>query len=84
MSRTTKRRTSLTLDATVLDEARDPGLNLSAVANATLRRAVAQTRGQQWLKANSNAFAAQSAWHEKNGHPLTDIIAGPGKSTWTA
>ncbi len=84
MSRTTKRRTSLTLDATVLDEAGDLGLNVSAVANAALRRAVMQTRGQQWLKVGSNAFAAQAAWHEKNGHPLTDIIAGPGKSSWTA
>ncbi len=82
MSRTTKRRTSLTLDATVLDEARDLGLNVSAVANAALRRAVAQTRGQQWLKANSSAFTAQAVWHEKNGHPLADIIAGPGQSTW--
>ena len=83
MSRTAKRITSLTLDATVLDEARDLGLNVSAVANAALRRAVAQTRGQQWLKANANAFAAQAAWHEENGHPLADIVAGPGKSTWT-
>ena len=84
MSRTAKRRTSLTLDAAVLDEARDLGLNVSAVANAALRRAVAQRRGQQWLKANANAFAAQAVWHEENCHPLADIITGPGKSTWTA
>ena len=83
MSSTAKRKTSLTLDAAVLDEARDLGLNVSAVTNAALRRAVAQTRRQRWLSDNADAFAAQAAWHEANGHPLADIMVGLGKSTWT-
>ena len=84
MSSAAKRKTSLSLDAAVLDEARDLGLNISAVTNAALRRAVARARRQRWLNDNADAFAAQAAWHEEYGHPLADIIAGPGKSTWTA
>ena len=30
-----------------------------------------------WLGENATAFAAQAAWHEKHGHPLTDIVSGP-------
>ncbi|NHM19673.1 hypothetical protein [Tritonibacter mobilis] len=28
-------------------------------------------------------FAEQADWHERHGHPLADIIAGPGGSSWT-
>lgn len=31
----------------------------------------------QWLNENAAAFAAQAAWHEEHGHPLTDISSGP-------
>jgi hypothetical protein len=31
----------------------------------------------QWLNENAAAFAAQAAWHEEHGHPLTDIVSGP-------
>lgn len=84
MSSRAKRKTSLTLDAALLDEAKDLGLNISAVAGAALQRSVAEARKQRWLKDNADAFAAQAAWHDANGHPLADIVAAPGKSTWTA
>ena len=28
------------------------------------------------------AFAAQSDWHDRYGHPLADIISSPGGATW--
>lgn len=28
-------------------------------------------------------FAEQAVWHERHGHPLADIFAGPGGSSWT-
>jgi antitoxin CcdA len=43
------------------------GINISAVADAALRR-----------EENAAAFAAQAKWHEAHGHPLADILAGPG------
>lgn len=84
MNAATRRKTSLTLDATALDAARALGVNVSAVANAALREAVAAARRRQWLDENAGAFAAQAAWHERNGHPLADILASPGKDAWSA
>ena len=82
MSRITRRKTSLTLDADTLDAARDLGVNVSAVADAALRAEVAQARRRRWLADNADAFAAQAEWHERHGHPLADILAGPGGATW--
>lgn len=84
MTLTVKRKTSLTLDAEALDSAKALQINVSAVAEAALKSAVAQARQSQWIAQNADAFAAQAAWHEANGHPLADIISGPGASTWSA
>lgn len=79
-----KRKTSLTLDAEVLDGAKALDINVSAVAEAALRSAVASARQAQWLKQNAEAFAAQAAWHERHGHPLADIMSAPGGASWSA
>lgn len=83
MVSTTKRKTSLTLDAEVLDSAKALEINVSAVAEAALKKAVAEARHMQWLSENAKAFAAQSAWHERNGHPLADIICAQGGASWS-
>jgi|TARA_Y100000588_G_C13853074_1_gene752845 antitoxin CcdA len=77
-----RRKTSLTLDAEALDCARELGVNVSAVAEAALVKAVAAARREKWLAENADAFAAQSDWHARNGHPLADIIAAPGGASW--
>ncbi len=82
MGTAAKRKTSLTLDGAMLDDARTLGINVSAVAEAALASAVAEARQAQWLAENAAAFEAQSEWHETNGHPLAAIMAGPGKGTW--
>lgn len=82
MPAVTKRKTSLTLDAHALDEARELDLNVSAIAEAALVKAVAEQRHKRWLEENAAAFKAQSEWHEKHGHPLADIIASPLGDTW--
>lgn len=78
-----KRKTSLTLDGAMLDEARALGINVSAVADAALAKALENARRQAWLEENAEAFAAQSEWHEKHGHPAVDIMVSPGRETWT-
>lgn len=78
----TKRKTSLTLDAKALEGAKELGINVSAVAETALIKAVAETRRNNWLAENTDAFAAQSDWHERHGHPLSDIITAPGGSSW--
>ncbi|WP_300241999.1 type II toxin-antitoxin system CcdA family antitoxin [Antarcticimicrobium sp.] len=82
MAPVAKRKTSLTLDVELLDQARGLGINVSSVADTALRQAVAQARQQRWREENAEAFAAQAEWHEKNGHPLADIIAAPGRASW--
>jgi antitoxin CcdA len=84
MTSAIKRKTSLTLDADVLDSAKELGLNVSAVAEAALGKAVADARRTQWLEENAQAFAAQAAWHEQHGHPLADILLAPGGGSWRA
>lgn len=77
-----KRKTSLTLDADALAQAKRLGINVSAVAEAALLQAVADARRKQWLTENAEAFAAQFSWHEANGHPLADIMTAPGAPSW--
>lgn len=84
MATATRRKTSLTLDADALERAKDLGINVSAVAEAALIKAVAESRRKKWLAENAEAFAAQSAWHQRHGHPLADIITAPGGSSWSA
>jgi antitoxin CcdA len=84
MVTTTKRKTSLTLDSEALDSARALNLNISSIAETALKVAVSNARRLQWLKDNEAAFAAQSAWHERHGHPLADIISAPGGASWSA
>ena len=83
METVTKRKTSLTLDADALDAAREFGVNVSAVAEEALRHAVADARRRCWVEENLEAFTAQAEWHERNGHPLADIMAGPAHITWS-
>ncbi|MEP2981734.1 MAG: type II toxin-antitoxin system CcdA family antitoxin [Sulfitobacter sp.] len=83
MAAVAKRKTSLTLDAKALEGARELGINVSAVAEAALVKAVSEARREQWLVENADAFAAQSNWHARNGHPLADIIAAPGGASWS-
>ncbi|CAM8647083.1 COG5302 Post-segregation antitoxin (ccd killing mechanism protein) encoded by the F plasmid [Burkholderiales bacterium] len=84
MLATAKRKTSLTLDSEALDSAKALNLNVSSIAEAALKAAVSDARRLQWLKDNEAAFAAQSAWHERHGHPLADIISAPGGASWSA
>lgn len=81
MVSTIKRKISLTLDADVLDCAKALEINVSAVAEAALKTAVAHARHKQWINQNAEAFAAQAAWHESHGHPLADIMMVPRAST---
>lgn len=83
MTAASRRKTSVTLDAAALDAARELGVNVSAVADAALQRAVAEARRSAWLEENAEAFAAQADWHARAGHPLAEIIAAPGKATWS-
>ena len=83
MATATKRKTSLTIDIEALEAAKEFKINVSAVAEAALINAIDEARRMKWLAENADAFAAQSDWHERHGHPLTDIITSPGGASWS-
>jgi antitoxin CcdA len=75
-----KRKTSMSLDSQALERAKALRINVSAVAEEALHKAIREAEHAQWLAENDSAFAAQAQWHERNGHPLADIMVSEG--TW--
>jgi len=67
---TSRKPTNLTLDPSLLTEARSFGVNLSQAAEAGLRRAVAEAKAQAWQHENAAALASSNAWVETHGLPL--------------
>lgn len=65
-----KKPTNLTLDRSLLTEARNFGVNLSQAAEAGLRRAVAEAKAQAWQRDNADALASSNTWADENGLPL--------------
>ncbi|MEI4234195.1 type II toxin-antitoxin system CcdA family antitoxin [Roseovarius sp. D22-M7] len=83
MAASAKRKTSLTLDIEALEAAKELKINVSSVAEAALINAIAEARRKRWLAENTGAFAAQSDWHERHGHPLADIITSHVGTSWS-
>jgi antitoxin CcdA len=79
-----KRKTTVMLHAYALDCAKDLQIDVSALAEAALLKAIAEARDKKWVEENTDAFAAQADWHERNGHPLAEIIAAPGGDAWNS
>jgi antitoxin CcdA len=77
-----RRSTSLRLNAETLDQAKELGINVTEVAEDALEKAVSAMKRKIWLEENSDAFDEQRKWHEQNGHPMADIIAGPVGAAW--
>lgn len=65
-----RKPTNLTLDPSLLTEARSFGVNLSQAAEAGLRRAVAEAKAQAWRRENAEALASSNAWVDAHGLPL--------------
>lgn len=76
-----RRKTSLTLDSAALDEAKDLGISVSAIADAAIQRAVSDAHRSRWLMENAEAFIAQATWHELTGHPLAAILRSVGAAS---
>lgn len=65
-----KKPTNLSLDASLLTEARSFRVNLSQAAEAGLRQAIADAKAEQWRRENAEALADSNSWVEANGLPL--------------
>ena len=67
----TRRATSMTLDAALLDEARALSVNISRAAEAGILVQVRAARALRWKEENAKAIAGYNSWIEKNGVPLS-------------
>jgi antitoxin CcdA len=66
----TRRATSMTLDASLLDEARALGVNLSRAAEDGILAQVRAARVKRWKEENAEAIVDYNKWIEENGVPL--------------
>ncbi len=65
-----KKPTNLSLDQTLLKEARSLGINFSRAAEAGLREAVSHAKSELWKKENTEALNSSNTWVERHGLPL--------------
>lgn len=65
-----KKVTNLTLDASLIKEARSLEVNLSRAAEEGLRMAIGQARADRWRAENAESLASSNAWVEQNCLPL--------------
>jgi antitoxin CcdA len=65
-----RKRTNVSLNADLLDEARRLDLDVSAVTEAALETAVRNARARRWAEANAEALAERAEWIDRHGPPL--------------
>jgi len=65
-----KKPTNLSLDQSLLSEARSFGVNLSQAAEAGVRRAVTDAKAAAWKRDNAAALKASNQWVDQHGLPL--------------
>ncbi len=65
-----KRAANLSVDADLLDEAKDMKINLSQTLEEALHKKIRAQQGEQWLKENREAIESSNKWVEEHGLPL--------------
>ena len=70
MNSHTRKPTNLSLDATLLTEAKALKVNLSRAAEDGVRNAVAAAKAERWKIENADAIKSSNSYVEKNGLPL--------------
>jgi len=70
---TEKKRTNVTLTAANLADARELGLNVSAISDAAVAEAVRVAKAEAWVQENAVAIEERRTWIEANGTPLADL-----------
>lgn len=62
--------TNVSLDASLVSEAKALGVSISQASNRGLEQAVKKARAEQWLRENLAALDSYNEWVEGNGLPL--------------
>ncbi len=66
----TKKRTNLTLNSTLLKEAKALGVNISQSAEIGIANAVRLQKQKRWLEENREAIEGSNQYVEEHGLPL--------------
>lgn len=67
-----KLRTNVSLSANTLADARALGLNVSAISDAALAKAVSAAKAKAWAEENAEALAERKEWIAKHGTELAE------------
>ena len=65
-----KKPTNLSLDTSLLAEAKGLNVNLSRAAEAGLRQEIAHAKSERWKAENADAIDSSNQWFETHGLPL--------------
>ena len=65
--------TNVSLDAALVAEARELGVNISQASAAGLEDAVAKARADRWLRENGSALRSSNRYVETRGLPLKSM-----------
>ena len=67
-----RKPTNLSMDASLLTEAKALKVNLSRAAEEGIRHAVATAKADQWKTENASALRSSNSYVEKHGLPLDE------------
>ncbi|MBB4349954.1 MULTISPECIES: type II toxin-antitoxin system CcdA family antitoxin [Rhizobiaceae] len=67
-----RKAANLSLDSTLLAQARELDINLSRAAEDGIAKAVKAERERRWLEENAEAIRVYNEYVEKNGLPLEE------------
>ena len=65
-----KKRTNLSINETLLNEAKELGINISSSAEFGIKHALLKRKKLLWLEENKDAIASSNEYVVKNGLPL--------------
>jgi antitoxin CcdA len=65
-----KKRTNLSIQVSLLSEAKELGINVSASAENGLKMAITDEKKKRWLRENQSAIQSSNLFVEENGLPL--------------
>lgn len=72
-SKPARRAANLSLDARMLTEAKELGINISRACEGGLEAQIAQVRRETWLAENRQALESSNAYAVANGLPLAAL-----------
>lgn len=65
-----RKATNVSIDADLLDQARELDINISRACEQGLVKQISKAREERWLAENAKAIASSNEWVERNGLPL--------------